>query len=159
MQCLTEHSEKVIFLLFISFPVLTHDKKFCINTRKCVFGCFVFLCSSTQRSSINIKYCIEEGGMRHRFLRLPCLSAGCFASNSLLSLLSTPHPSFNSYHPSAGSSRELVTGWGWWKAALWAILSLPCAGGVSLHLTEPRKLTGSGRHLNKRGVVQRGPPG
>lgn len=85
-----------------------------------------------------------ESGKRHEFFPLTCLSAHHFPP-----LLSSARPSFISYQFSAGLSRELVSRWSWWKAALWAILSLPCAHGVSLHLTESTKLTGSGRHLNK----------
>lgn len=102
------------------------------------------LCALAQQRSINFEYCMGGEWKEAWIFPLPCLSAHDFPS-----LLSSAHPSFNSYQLSAGLSRELASRWSWWKAALWAILSLPCARGVSLHLNESTKLTGSGRHLNK----------
>lgn len=95
---------------------------------------FRLLCPFAQQSSINFGV---ESGKRHEFfsphmpLHFPPLLSSFFSCQFC-----------------AGVSRELVSRWSWWKAALWAILSLPCAHGVSLHLTESTKLTGSGRHLN-----------
>lgn len=50
-----------------------------------------------------------------------------------------------------------MTGWSWWKAALWAIPGLQRDWRVSLHLTELGKLTSPGRYLNKREVQPSSP--
>lgn len=124
--------------LFISPLCLYSCEKICINESNVLF---VHECSPLH----------GQGRRRHHFSWL-CLaprSSVCSSSSApRLIRLVIPLPSLCRVEHGAGG------GWSWWKATLWAIPILACAWRVSLHLTEPGKLTGPGRHVNKGGATR-----